>query len=139
MKLRLPAKYRQIVDELGAVEAKLTECAAEAKPFADREKELRAQVLAWCAELPADKEIGIEGERWALAISARRMERKIVSMAKLFKRLGPAIFFRVCRVALKDVDEHLAPARQKGLISEDQTGPRVITSSPRLAAAKKAA
>jgi hypothetical protein len=62
-------------------------------------------------------------------------------MARLLKRLRLALFLKGCSIPLKYIDEHLAPIHQKGLIAEARTGPRVITTSPRMevAARKKAA
>jgi len=139
MKLKLPRNYRDVVDELGAVQARLANLAPVIKPLGEREKGLRAQVLSWCEQMPADAEQGLEGARYALAISPRRTERTITSMARLVKRLGLALFLKGCSISLKYIDEHLAAVDQKGLISEARTGTRVLTTSPRMAAVKNKA
>jgi len=139
MKLKLPRNYRDVVDELGAVQDKLGDLALMVKALVEREKELRSQVLSWCEKLPADEDTGLEGSRYALAISPRRTERTITSMARLLKRLGLRLFLKGCSIPLKYIDEHLAALDQKGLISEARTGARVITTLPRMAAAKRAA
>ena len=141
MKLKLPSNYRDVVDELGAVQNKLARIDSARKPFSEREKELRTKALTWCEKLPADAEAGIEGTYYSLAVSGRRNERQIVSMVKLFNRLGLALFLKGCSIPLKYIDEQLAAVDQKGLITEARTGVRVITTSPRIqiAAGKKAA
>lgn len=139
MTLKLPRNYRDVVDELGAVQTKLVGFSVLTQPLRDREKELRSEVLVWCEKLPAEADQGLEGRRYALAISPRRTERSIVSMARLLKRLGLALFLKGCSIPLKYIDEHLAAVDQKGVIAEARTGARVITASPRMAVAKRKA
>lgn len=121
-----PKGYRTVVDELGLLQAKL-------KPLRDREKQLREEVLGWCDKLDGDAEVSFEGERYAAAVSARRMERTIVSMPRLLQKLGLKLFLKGCTVASKFLDEHLTPVQQKGLVKEDRTGARVITTGKKAA------
>ncbi len=137
MKLKLPRNYREVIDEHGGIRARIDKLDDAAKPLREREKDLRDQILGWCEQLPPDQDAGLEGHRYALTISERRLERTILSMARLLKRMGLTVFLKGCTMSLKYIQEHLAPVDLKGLISESRTGARVITTSPRLAEAVK--
>ena len=127
--MRLPKDYRAVIDELGAVQAKLE----PSKPLRKREKELREQIEGWIANLAPTKEKILDGVRYSTAISARKNERSIVSMWKVMKAIGDKAFLAACFLPLKVLDEYLAPEQQKGLVTEAPTGPRTILTMPRLA------
>jgi len=128
MKLPLPTNAIQIIDELGDIERKL-------KPLEDlktRRDELRAQVLAWTATLPAGKGQVIDGRRYAVHVSERRAERKWKSMLKVFQLLGPKEFTARCSLSFKAAKEVLSEDQIAKLVAEEQTGPRSVLTVPRL-------
>jgi hypothetical protein len=134
--MKLPPNYKTVIDELGAVQAKLADMDTLTKPLRDREKELRESVLGWCGQLSGDQEAGFEGARYSLTVSARRIERKVKSMARLMAKLGESLFFRHCSVPVKWLDKQLTPAELKRFVSEEYAGARTITTAPRMGAIK---
>ena len=139
MKLKFSARQVALVDEFGAVETQLDAFAATIKPLKEREKELREQILEIVKDLPANEACGMDGDRYAVTISERRVERTIKSMKRVFAAIGQADFLKHCSFSLKGLRELLVADDIANLVSEAATGPREVIATPRLAIFKKKA
>ena len=117
-----------LIDEFGELEQRL----AAFKPVSDRRDELRKEILGWYENAGAGEKFTLAGSRFNVEVSACGQERSIISMPKLFKRLGQKLFFAVCKVSLKSVDEHIAAAEQAEFVTISQSGPRRLKASLRL-------
>jgi hypothetical protein len=133
--MKLPVNYRQVIEELGEVERKL-------EPYdklAKRRKELRGQVSKWAEQLSPEASKTLDGVRYAVAIGPQRLERRIKSMARTAKLLGMKLFYSLCSLPLKALEDHLSENQLRALVAEERTGHREIVTMPRLAAERKAA
>ncbi len=139
MKVKFSAKQVALVDEYGAVQAQLDAFSATIKPLKEREKELREQILETVKDLPANEAYGMEGEKYSIAISERRVERTIKSMKRVLALLGEKLFLARCTFPLKALKEELLPDEIAKLVTEASTGPREVIATPRVAQAKRKA
>ena len=116
------AKRQAVIDEFGALQAKVDEF----KPTRERHAELREQIAAWYEKEPATRPYIEEGRKYVLQVSACTNERAITSMSKLFKLLGLETFLKLCKVPLGSVDACVPKERHSEFLVASQTGPRVI-------------
>ena len=111
-----------VVDELG----RLGEEIAGYKPWKERSDQLRAKILSWYEESPAEESFVVEGQTHTVVVSERSRARRIRSMPKLFKRLGEKLFLELATFALKHVDDHIPVTERKAYLSEARTGSRKL-------------
>jgi len=91
-----------------------------------RAEQLRAQILSWYDDKPAEESFVLEGQKHCVMLSPRGNRRRIKSMQKLFERLGMKLFLKLSKFTLKEFDDHIPePERAKFVVSE-QIGPREL-------------
>lgn len=117
-----------IIDELGKLDAEL----AAMKPKEARRKELSEQVIEWFQDEPAEKAVAASGARFTVVVSPRGNQRSILSIPKLFKRLGERTFLTNCSIALGALDNLLTKAEIGKFVGEARTGPRKVTTAARV-------
>lgn len=122
-----PEEKRQIVDEFGRLGKQLDEAA----PLEKRYNQLRDQILSWHANSPADQSFTEEGELYMAEISARAIERTIVSMPKLQKRLGLKTFLEICSVTLTKLKGHLGELELARFLKIEHSGSRRVKPIPK--------
>jgi hypothetical protein len=123
-----PEAVAAIVDEFGALEVKLDAL----KKLQDRRDELRTIICGWYEGADSTSIFRPEGKLFDLEVSPRGMEREIVNMPALFRRLGQQVFLKLCKFSLARLDEHVAPVEQAQFISSSQTGPRRVKAIQKL-------
>lgn len=115
-----------MIDEFAELDARV----AAWKPALARHKELRETITAWYDEMPADQAFEAKGNMFAIRISPRELQRKIVSMTKVKAKLGLKLFLDLCSFTLKNLDAHIPTAEQKHLVAQQRTGHRSVTVIP---------
>lgn len=118
--LKAEPSRADIIDEFGELDRKVQEFA----PTAKRHEALKSQIKTWFENHPADQELTEEGKLYTLQVGARAKERRIASLAKVFKALGANKFLGICSVGLKALEDALGKDKAAGYIVEDQSGSR---------------
>lgn len=93
-----------------------------------REKALRAEAMLRNEDKPAAEEIVLRGKRRVIELSARRNERQVLDMYKLYRkvRMGLKAFLENCKVTMKFVDARIPEDQQEGIVHEERSGPRAV-------------
>jgi hypothetical protein len=125
--IRLPAGYKNLIDEFGCLEGKI----AQASAYVKRREELRKQFLEWAEHVPPKQGVDIEGVGFCVAISPRRPERVITSMAKVLKAMGEKCFLEECNISVKSIEENVPAAAFAKLVEERPIGRRTVTATRR--------
>ncbi len=97
------------------------------KPVLDRHEALKKQIKAFYECHPADQTAVAQGKIWNLQVSAKSNERKWKSIPALYKLLKRDVFFRVCQISLKSVEEIVGEPATAELVTTDRTGSRRLT------------
>jgi hypothetical protein len=111
-----------IVDEFGKLDAEL----ALLEPKIKKHKALEKQILACYEDSPPGEDFQAHGEEFTAVIGARGNRRKIVDMAAVLKRMGKAIFFKLCDMPLGKLDAIIPEQEQKGIVVWEQSGSRSV-------------
>jgi hypothetical protein len=124
------------IDEARAERARLIDEYAEASIAAAKAAKLRKTINEWCDAKPASQCLVFEGNRYALHVSARKTERKVVNLIGLRKRLG-ARFVDFCTVTLTALKSALPIESDQALYIavEEHAGAREIRAAVRELAA----
>lgn len=109
-----------LIDEFGELDRRV----AEFKPVVDRHKKLKEEIEGWYAQDGAADSFVAEGHRYQLQISAKRKEREIVAMPKLFRALGKERFLEFCKFPLTVLDRLLPNSAP--YVQEEHSGRRTI-------------
>lgn len=92
-------------------------------------QKLRAQLVALTDEAEADFTTTAKGERWDLAISARKMDNS-PDIPAVRKRLGAALFLSIAQVTKKALEGFLLKHEIEELCVTTQTGGRSYDPTP---------
>jgi hypothetical protein len=112
----------RVVDEFGELSRQI----AAFKPVIDRHKVLEREIASWYdSDNPAEA-YEIEGSVYTAQVSARKRERRIVDMGKLFRHLGKLDFIRWCTFPLSAIDKLIASDLQSEFLTEERTGSRSV-------------
>ena len=120
-----PQTLEELIDEYGELDRQVSQF----RPVADRyetcKKLLKGQLDG---QAPAHESFVRTGFGYELQVSARASERKIGSMAsvyKAFRKLGGLkAFLEVCSIAIGVLEEKLGKSGAAGLLVEERTGSR---------------
>jgi hypothetical protein len=123
----IPRDSAQIVDEFGALAAKL----APVKADHNRYDELRKLISSWFSAAAADQEFTVSGKSYSVVVSARRPERWVKSMAALAKRLGAKLFHSLVTPKFGEMDKHIPEAEQPRYFEKKPTGYRTVRVNPK--------
>lgn len=119
-----PVKVIAIVDEFGEID-RLVKAFA---PTLRRHEELKKQIQSLAADKPAEVDVSLDGRLYQVQISARKLERKIVDVPRVFVMLGKKRFLELCSMTLKALESAITPDRFAEIVVEDRTGSRTITA-----------
>jgi len=105
-------------------------------PVLEEHELLKKKIEAAVSTRPGDVPSQVEGRRYQLQLSARRNERKITSIKKVFnllkKRIGVDGFLAGITIPLGElIDKHTTKDEQKTLLVESRTGARTIKVVPK--------
>ena len=115
-----------IVDEYGALHARIAAAEIQIDPDRRRAEQLEAEILSWHAQTPAEDCVVEEGARFLVRIGARSLQRRIVNMIGLYKFLGQAKFLSLCSFPLGQVDKMLQPSEAGKYVEGGRTGARSL-------------
>lgn len=118
------AEVAAMVDELGSIDQRLKLYAPDSKRADDIKKQLRALL----EDSPPDAEASFPGDTYVAIVSARRFE-KIVDTAAAYKVLGVKLFVSLAKLTVKAVEDHVPLMKRAKLITEERTGPRVVSTA----------
>ena len=92
-----------VVDEIGALSAKLAPFAADVK----RLEQLRKAARGWpeADKSKPEAAVAYSGKKFVLTLGPRENERKIRSLAAVFKEVGKTKFVAACSLTLKALTE----------------------------------
>ncbi|GAC1699960.1 MAG: hypothetical protein NVS9B4_00430 [Candidatus Acidiferrum sp.] len=124
-----------LIDEFGELDRQV----AAFRPTLDRRLALAAEIQNWFVDLGPEEAATLEGRLYTLQVSACAHQRKIVSMKKLFRRIGQSLFLNWCTFPLTAIDRLLTGADTSDLVIEARTGNRTIKAVARAAPKQRAA
>jgi hypothetical protein len=87
---------------------------------------LRSVILSWYAKHDPASEINEDGDAYSVHISPCAMERKIVSMEAVEKRLGKTLFLELVNLPLTKLDACVPLREQGALVRKERIGPRML-------------
>jgi hypothetical protein len=119
---KLDARQQASVDEYGELKRQIDAF----RPVVIRAKALEDLIESWYAGSPAEESFLAEGKRYLAQIGPRSMERKIVRMDRLYRKLGLKRFLAACTFRLGDVDRLVPKAEHPEFLSEGRTGRRPV-------------
>lgn len=119
-------RLEELVDELGAIEARLNKIA----PLVFRQKEIREALRAHAEGAPSDLKLVVQGAVYVAVLGEKPFERKITSMKAVFETVGREDFIGACTFPLKELDRLVHESRQSALIEKNRTGTRPIEVAP---------
>lgn len=117
-----PAQRRRIVDEFGALDAKLATVRTDLR----RHESLASIIRSWYAELPENQAYSAKGDKFVVIVSARENQRFISSMAKVFLLMGQKRFLAFCSLPLKVLEANAPASELCKLVASRQSGPRSL-------------
>lgn len=117
--------FATLIDELGAMQAeqeklskKIKELTAQQKPYMEKLKKLK-EMMREVDEHDDDEEFVELGETYQAEFGKKGSSRSIKDIRKVKELMGEPTFFKVCSVALKDIDAYLNPEeKEQVLITE---------------------
>lgn len=125
----VPIEWLTIIDEAGALEREITAAAdALSARFAAKEARLaflRAAILDWYSQAPAEQAIALAGEKYVANISPRG-NQSTIDVEKVFHKLGVVEFFKFATVPLGALRKLLSKTEQPQFIATARTGARTL-------------
>lgn len=118
----------QLADEYGALAAEIAPHKAKIKRLEEIGKALRAHFVV--ADLDPEESAEIAGDRYAVTVGPRGYETKILSIEKVFSKLGKSKFLAACSLTLKALESALSPADVLTLTERTRTGYRPLDARP---------
>jgi hypothetical protein len=120
---------RELIDELGALEAELAPVLAVIKPKTERVKWLKDQISE---QTPAGQQ-AVQGLVYGASVNEAANERTITSMPRLFRTIGQGEFLSRCGFPLGEFDKlvksgQITASEKAVLLKEENTGSRKITT-----------
>lgn len=116
-----------IVDELGALEAELSEPRLKIK----RAELLRKRLQALHDDKPGEDTFSVEGLRYVAFLGEKSNVRTVRSKAKLIKTLGAARFRELAEVTLAKLEGVLSNLELSQLFLQARTGSRFVRVLPK--------
>lgn len=115
----------KLIDELGAIQDRLAPYEADFK----RREALKRTVRSWPED---DKKSGgvsvaYASKRYVVTLGAAENQRRIRSLADVFKAVGKTKFIGACSLTLKALGELLGDVKAADHVIEERTGPRPLT------------
>jgi hypothetical protein len=129
------AHRRDLADRFGDLDAQVQRF----KPTAKAHEGLRKEIQALYDAEPSGNDFKLLGAKYEVQIGPRDNERKVSSMAKLFKALTQAVFLLHCSVPMKIIDALLPGDKQKDLVVTARSGSRPVKAVALPAPEEKAA
>jgi hypothetical protein len=129
------AHRRDLADKFGALDAEVQRF----KPTAKAHEACRHEIQALYDDAAAGDGFKILGAKYEVQIGPRDNERKVTSMAKLFKALSQAVFLLHCTIPMKIIDALLPGEKQKDVVLTARTGSRPVKAVALPEAEEKAA
>ncbi|HLG97193.1 MAG TPA: hypothetical protein VKX49_12850 [Bryobacteraceae bacterium] len=116
---------QSLVDELGD---KMTAVALFKAETQNRCDELKSELLLRYDEASAETSYVVKGERHVIELSAKRNERQVLDMWKLYRAVKMKLkeFLSYCKVSMTFVDSRLDPDQQEGVVYQERSGPRSV-------------
>jgi hypothetical protein len=132
-----PIAVDKLSDEILADEAgELLRQQALWNPSAKRLELLKKEIVRRCENVPADQPAAIEGRSYRVNLPPRENQKKITSIAKVYKTLGMKAFLAACSISLSALEESLKFVGKGHLFAtlwtEARTGPRSVTAVAKL-------
>lgn len=124
------AAIRAEVKALAAVAEQARAAADFLRDFDSRRKALGARVVAY-RQAANNKPATFVTDTGVVEVSARRRERAITSMPKVYSVLGHEVFVSLAQIPFAELDKYLSPAEQVDLVTEDNTGARTVKIIPK--------
>ena len=115
-------KRSRTINEFGDLDRRIKEF----KPVTERHRVLKEEIAGWFASHPADQPALAESDRYTIQLSPRAQQRSIISLAKIYRKIGQALFLKIATVPLKALD--VACPDQDGLVVTERTGVRTVTA-----------
>jgi hypothetical protein len=112
---------QELVDEYGELSRRIDEF----RPVVARQKKLKDTIAGWFAGQPEDTH-EVEGKLYRVQVGPCALERKIVSMRRLYRLLGVTKFLEWCTFPLAALDKLVTD--QDDIVEISQTGPRSVKS-----------
>lgn len=120
---QLADKYGSLEDQIGAIEA---------NPLFAQFKEIKEELETRIADYEPTDTLKIKGHHWIIEIgAAARNPTKLKDAAGLRSILGDALFFKIAKVTVGDVNKYCTPEQASKVLDEDTgySSRRKITSS----------
>jgi len=112
--------FGRLAAEAAPILAEIKQLTAKLKPYKDAEKRL-AEALS---ELLLDDDVEGYTQRGALyqvEIGPKGSKREVTDIQGVRKLLGDDVFFKLCKINLKDVDDYLCPEERDEVIKVIRT------------------
>lgn len=135
----LTPSQRKLVDEYVEAREQWKSWQPAVNPHAARYEQLKAEILTWFAERPANHAFIAQGDSFTLPISPRENKRNVINTLKLVRTLGLKWVAENCKPTLTAIEKALSPEKREQFITESREGPRSIGEPARVAAVQKAA
>jgi hypothetical protein len=90
----------------------------------ERREWLKAQIRSWYAKDSAEQEFVVEGDEYAVTVSACSFVRRIRSIRAIWKRVGATKFLDKCSMTLEAVEGLLPADELPEYLEAERKGPR---------------
>lgn len=125
----IPVERLKLIDEAGALEQEISKASAELEArFATKQARLdflRAAILDWYSQAPAEKAIALPATKYVAKISPRG-NQSTVDVEKVFHKLGIVEFFKIAAVPVGLLRKLLSKTEQPEFIKTERTGSRTL-------------
>lgn len=112
----------KLVDEYGRLDAEVSPYKAKIR----RLEEIGKSVRAFYTDLDPEQTASLTGSEYGVALGPRGYETKILSMADVYRTLGPSKFLKACSMTIKSLEASVAAAELVALTKRERTGSRPI-------------
>jgi len=123
------SRRRGVIDKLGVLDLKI----ALGKFDIAAAKALRTEVESWSAKLKPNETQIFQGGAYVAHVGMKENRRFIMSIDKVFKKIGKSLFLENCSFSLKACEEWIPAVDLPQFIDEARNGPRTVTTVPRVA------
>lgn len=133
--VRITADRASVIDELGDLRSALAvdaaEYAAKVSVRQARAAALEAAVLGWYDGEPPEAEAAPAGEKYVAEIGPKGNRSSIISISRLYRRLGRVAFMANAEIPLGKLRTLLGKEEISKFIATERTGARSLRLSPR--------
>jgi len=128
-KKNFPTERATLIDEAGTLDFEITQATEELEARLSVKQArldfLRASIIEWYNQAPAEKAIALTGSKYVAKISAKG-NQSTVDVEKCFHRLGVVEFFKYATVPLGLLRKVLTATEQPEYITTERTGNRTL-------------